>query len=141
MATVVIQTINTVKVKYRKKDVKGAGGRQVSEGRDGRTEGWGEVDNWVLLADWNFPLGYIPSRGIGNCSWHGSYQNSSKKQGYLKTREAKFKFPKLTLDGVRLNQEEIRPKRKGKGQAHCSLVAKLCVCFLSSRNDFIKHLS
>ena len=133
MDTIVIQTRNTVKVKYRKRDVKGAGERQVSEGRGGRNEGWGEVGNWVLLAGWSFPP------GIGNCSWHGSYQNSSKKQGFLKTREAQFKFLKLTLDGLRLSLEKIRPKRKDKGQASCSPVEKLCVCFLSSRNDFIKH--
>ena len=41
----------------------------------------------------------------------GTDHTSSSTNGLLR-REAQFKFPKLTLDGVRLSQEEVRPKRK-----------------------------
>lgn len=34
------------------------------------------------------------------------------EQSLSERREARFKFPKVTLDGVRRSQEEVRPERK-----------------------------
>lgn len=51
------------------------------------------------------------------------------EQSLSETREARFKFPKVTLDGVRRSQEEVRPERKSSGQASHSPGAKLRMCF------------
>eukprot|EP00070_Physeter_catodon_P035198 XP_028342092.1 transmembrane protein 273 isoform X2 [Physeter catodon] len=91
--------------------------------------------NWPAPVTWHSDSIELKKRTPRNCSQHVSHQSFSAQ------KEAQFKFPKLTLDGVRLSREEVRPERKSKGQASHSPVAERCPCFPSSRNDSVNILS
>lgn len=75
-------------------------------GREGRGRGWREVGGWALRAGWEFPTPQSNPTRNRECSWH------YLTRAALQRRETQFKFQKLTLDGVRLSQEKVRPERK-----------------------------
>lgn len=87
----------------------GAGGKQVAGGREGRDAG---QRGGGQLGGGPPPLWDVAPTTCGELFLAGITPELPCKQGLLKRREAQFKFPEVTLDGVRLSQEEVRRERK-----------------------------
>lgn len=87
----------------QEKDETGVGGRQVGGGGEGTNEEPGG-GGWLPR--------YIPHLVQGTALGTGQITAPLQVEGFSKRREVQFKFLKLTLDGVRLSQEEVRFERK-----------------------------
>lgn len=75
-------------------------------------EGKEEMQNRGRGPAGSFLPRYSPYRVQGTALGTGQVTEPLQMEGFSKRREVQFKFLKLTLDGVRLSQEEVRLERK-----------------------------